>query len=626
MGALATAAFALPRLTAAWQVVLDNDAADQRLSPAVSRFAEDAETKLAVLADDLATGSYRVRDLTEVRFPEDDGDERVLHIPAVRDRIVERSILDVVTPIVDPVLGCASYAYRPGLGVREAVLAVVGFRAEGLGWVVRADIHDCFPSVNVPQARRRLGALVPDDELLGVVDALLARRSLRQGKSPRLVRGLPQGSPLSPLLSNLLLVDVDEHVMARGFAVARYADDIVVAATSRDSAWEALRVLNESVEELGMSLGEDKTTVTSFEEGFCFVGEDFGPAYPPATDTSCQQTPTAKVLYVGLQGSRVRTQGGRVIVDSKDDAELLNVPQTQVGRLVCLGSVAVSAGFRSWALAHDVETVLASRRGKFLGVTANPAGRDRLVRLRAQLALAGSPHALTLARALVEAKLRKQVVVLQRFGRGESTDLVADAISQIRQLLVLLPDAHSTQEVMGLEGAAARAYFGCYGQLLPEPVRFQVRSRRPPADVANAALSLLYMVLLSECVSALHAAGLDPALGILHSSEGDRPSLALDLLEEFRPMVVDQVVLRVARSRALTVDHGRREPQRPGVLLTKAGREAVLDEYERRMLQMTRGALPDFAGTIRRHVYRQAHRLRWSIQGADEPWTGLSWR
>jgi CRISP-associated protein Cas1 len=144
--------------------------------------------------------------------------------------------------------------------------------------------------------------------------------------------------------------------------------------------------------------------------------------------------------------------------------------------------------------------------------------------------------------------------------------------------------------------------------------------------VANAALSYLYTILLGESVSALYAAGFDPAIGVLHADHERRPSLALDLMEEFRPYVVDQVVLTAARSRALTDDHGRSEEGRPGVLLTKAGRAAVLDGYERRMLRTTRGALPDFGGTVRRHLYRQAQRLGSALRDPEFVWTGLSWR
>ena len=189
----------------------------------------------------------------------------------------------------------------------------------------------------------------------------------------------------------------------------------------------------------------------------------------------------------------------------------------------------------------------------------------------------------------------------------------------------MVAEATTPAELMGLEGAAAAQYFPRFGAMMPEGLEFTFRSRRPPRDVVNAALSYLYTILLGECVTALQAAGLDPAIGVLHSDQDNRPSLALDLMEEFRPFVVDSVVMTAARLRALTPAHGREEPG-AGTLLTKAGKEALLTSYEKRLLTKTGGALPDFSGTIRAHLYRQAHRLRASIMDHDEPWTGLSWR
>lgn len=125
-------------------------------------------------------------------------------------------------------------------------------------------------------------------------------------------------------------------------------------------------------------------------------------------------------------------------------------------------------------------------------------------------------------------------------------------------------------------------------------------------DLINAALSFGYTLLTGEATAALAAAGLDPAIGLLRATADRRPSLALDLIEEFRPMIVDQVVITAARARRLTAQHARTEEGRTGTLLTKAGREALIDGYERRMLHTTRGALPNFTGSPRRQLHRQA--------------------
>lgn len=634
MGRRAEQAFGDRGLRQAWSAVLANDAQDGVLAVGVARFEERLDDEIARLGADLAWDAYQPRDLTEVVLRESAGVRQLL-VPAVRDRVVERAVLDALTPVVDPHLGPSSFAYRPGLGVADAVQAVVALREEGLGWVARTDVDDCFPSVPVGLARRMIGALVGDADLLRVVDLLLGRLYVRAGAGRRVPRGLPQGCALSPLLANLVLTHLDDALLERGFPVVRYADDVTVGARDRDEAWEALRCAASAVEELGMSLGAEDTRVMSFDEGFACLGEEFGPRYPPMAATRVEE-PDRKVVYVGLQGGRVRVQAGRLLAESADDGQVLDVPVSQVARMVCFGSVGVSAGARSWALSNDVDIVFASRRGSYLGALVAARCGARADRLRRQVALTRSAAALPLCRAFVEAKVTKQVVVLKKFLRREHADQVAEAISGMTAALRMLPDTATADEVLGIEGAAAAAYFPAFGALLPEELRFTHRTRQPPLDVANSALSFLYTVLLGECVTACYAAGLDPGIGVLHGDDEHRPSLALDLLEEFRPMVVDQVVLEAARHRRLTAEHGRTEEGRAGVLLTRAGRDAMLDGYERRMMQQRRGALPGFAGTIRRHVYRQAQRLQVAItetaSGAvpasesTTSWTGLSWR
>jgi len=229
------------------------------------------------------------------------------------------------------------------------------------------------------------------------------------------------------------------------------------------------------------------------------------------------------------------------------------------------------------------------------------------------------------ARSVVEAKVRKQIVVMRRLGRRDDAELSREATGLMESLLPLVEQSATVEETMGLEGAAARAYFGAFGALMPEGLTFAGRSRQPPLDVVNAALSLGYTILAGEATSALAAAGLEPEIGLFHVPADRRPALALDLMEEFRPLIVDQVVAAMTARDELRPEHGRRREGVPGVLLTKAGRAAFLEAYERRMLQFTRGALPGFSGTLRRHLYRQAERLAGFIHH-DQDWTGLSWR
>jgi CRISPR-associated protein Cas1 len=314
-------------------------------------------------------------------------------------------------------------------------------------------------------------------------------------------------------------------------------------------------------------------------------------------------------------------------VESHNDRELLNVPSGSVQRLICFGSVGVSAGLRSWALATKVDQVFISRRGSYLGHALPASSGPRLARLRAQLAFADDEtRRLPLARAVVNAKVTKQVTLLRRFARRENAERVLTRAAQMEHLTSMLPDCSTRDELMGIEGASAREYFAALAELMPEDMQFAGRSTQPPADTVNSSLSYGYAILLGEAVSALCAAGLDPGIGLLHTEQERRPSLALDLMEEFRPLIVDQVVIAAARKAELRPEHSRREETIHGVLLTKAGKEVLVSHYERRMLQHTRGALPGMSGSLRRHLYRQAERIASCISDPAQTWTGLSWR
>jgi group II intron reverse transcriptase/maturase len=273
-------------LADSWKRLLANDAADEVLSAGVRRFAQDADNRLAELRQRLRNGDYQPTRLACVSIPKEDGEQRTLHIPPVVDRIAERAILTVLTPLIDPLLGPSSFAYRPGLGVVDAVQEVARLRDEGFSHVLRTDVADCFPHIQVDRLGRMIGVIVPDPDLMAVIESLL-NRPLR-GPGRRWNRpgiGLPQGSPLSPIMANLMLEHLDERLRRAGYPVVRYSDDVAIFATGRDEALEAGRVASAAAEEIGMTLGDDKTDAMSFETGFCFLGEDFGTRYRRSSRT-----------------------------------------------------------------------------------------------------------------------------------------------------------------------------------------------------------------------------------------------------------------------------------------------------------------------------------------------------
>ena len=179
---------------------------------------------------------------------------------------------------------------------------------------------------------------------------------------------------------------------------------------------------------------------------------------------------------------------------------------------------------------------------------------------------------------------------------------------------------------MGIEGACSKAYFDALAGCVPADVTFDGRSRRPPCDLPNAALSYGYAILLSEYVGALHAGGLEPSLGIAHAPTDKRHSLALDLMEQFRPRLVDQTVMALLCTRKLRPEHGVVEAEAGGVWLGGDGKKILVDAYEAACQRSVTGALPGFSGPWRRHIAHSAQMLARAIAEPDYPWNGIAWR
>lgn len=613
----------LEGLAGGWRTVLAKDASDGLLHHATQEIAGHLDDFLAELSASLHDGTYRPSPLVRVYIAKPHGGTRTLRIPAVRDRVVERAVVNTITRDADLVMSPCSFAYRRGMSTDDAVHHLATLRDAGYRHVLRTDVEDFFPN-----ALTVLGPAIACPRTLALL-RLIAGPRRAHGERRTRTRGIAQGSCLSPLLANLVLTDVDHALGDAGFGYARFADDIVVCTHEQDDLLHALDILESLLAAHGLGLNREKATMTTFDEGFCYLSVDFSRTAPPVDPHhDVKGHPDLdRVVYVGRDGARVRIAKARLIVDGPDGLPQVSVPRKAVSRLVLTGTVGLSAGARSWALYNDVDVLFLSRHGGYLGQLAGPRSTANARRLLTQAAFASDDDArLPLARAVVRAKLCHQRNVLHRLGRRGGGVDVADACTRIRGLDADAENSHTVDELMGCEGAASNTYFDCLATLVPPEVAFHGRTRRPPKDLTNAAFSYGYAILLAECTAALLAAGLEPSLGVLHASTDKRPSLALDLMEEFRPLLVDRTVMALLRTRQLRPEHATESPDGDGVWLGRDGRKALVDGYEATLQRQVKGALPGFAGTWRQHVHHEAQLLGRAITEPRYRWVGASWR
>jgi CRISPR-associated protein Cas1 len=320
----------------------------------------------------------------------------------------------------------------------------------------------------------------------------------------------------------------------------------------------------------------------------------------------------ATPLYVTEQGSVVGIDGGRLTV-SKYRELLASVRLIDVMHVCAYGNVQVTAQATRALFDRDVDVFHFSYGGWLLGLTTGLPSKNAMLRIRQTTAAARAQ--LDEARQMIAGKIRNCRVLLRRNG-GEA---VARRVGQLAALADQAERAEDAASLLGIEGTAARLYFEAFPSLLagadslPGPDFTGLRNRRPPTDAVNCLLSFCYGLLTKEMLAACLAVGFDPYIGLFHRPRFGRPALALDLAEEFRPLLADSTVLTLVNNREISASDFL--VRAGAVALTADGRKTVIRAWERRMTTVVRHPVFGYKVSYRRAAELQARMLAACLTG-----------
>ncbi|MCA2507593.1 MAG: type I-D CRISPR-associated endonuclease Cas1 [Microcystis sp. M54BS1] len=287
-------------------------------------------------------------------------------------------------------------------------------------------------------------------------------------------------------------------------------------------------------------------------------------------------------VYVTREDAFLGKNDERLTVKASKET-ILDVPLLNVEGVVIFGRGSVSPALVIELLERHIPLSFVTVTGKYLGRLEPEMTKNIFVR-RAQWQAAGdSPKAIHLVRGFVRGKLKNYRNILLRRQRDRKDLDLQTAIACLEAAIGSIETTSAIDSLRGLEGAGSAAYFSCFDSLiLGDTFTFTSRNRRPPRDPVNSLLSLGYALLRHDVQSAINLVGFDPYLGYLHYQRYGRPSLALDLMEEFRAIVVDAVVLNGVNHPYLTPEHFTTEPLSGAVSLTREGLQIFLRLYEQK--------------------------------------------
>jgi CRISPR-associated protein Cas1 len=290
-------------------------------------------------------------------------------------------------------------------------------------------------------------------------------------------------------------------------------------------------------------------------------------------------------LYVLTQDASVSLKDDTVLVRAGEE-QILRVPLHHLGAIFAFGIVHITQPLMARCAQEGRAVVLFDLHGRFQARIGGKTGGNVLLRRDQWMSHLDPGRSLALAKAFVAGKIQNARQVLLRGARDlpQFGEPLSEACENLAAALPRVATARDHDEVRGIEGMAAQLYFDVFDYLVlaePSEFAFKTRSRRPPRDRLNALLSFVYSIATSDCVAALEGVGLDPQCGFLHVLRPGRPALALDLVEEFRSIILDRFCLTLVNRKQIRPSDF---DERPGgsVMLNADGRKKVLAELQRR--------------------------------------------
>jgi CRISPR-associated protein Cas1 len=291
-------------------------------------------------------------------------------------------------------------------------------------------------------------------------------------------------------------------------------------------------------------------------------------------------------LYIMTQGAYVHLDHETLLVKVEGETRL-RAPLHHLGGIVCFGDVLMSPALMGRCAEDGRSIVFLNQSGRFKARVEGPVSGNVLLRRAQHLASNDRALSVAIARNIVAGKVQNTRQIVLRGSREVKEQADTASLQQmattLSNILSRLRGSHDLDEIRGLEGEAARAYFGILDRMVREDREFLMRgrSRRPPRDRLNALLSFLYTLLLYDYAAAAEGVGLDPQVGFLHALRPGRPALALDLMEELRAVLVDRLTLTLVNRRQVTRKDFQ-EKAGGAVLMTEEGRKKVVVAYQRR--------------------------------------------
>ncbi|HOK79949.1 MAG TPA: CRISPR-associated endonuclease Cas1 [bacterium] len=316
-------------------------------------------------------------------------------------------------------------------------------------------------------------------------------------------------------------------------------------------------------------------------------------------------------IYLVEQGAKLVKDSKKLVIE-KDSNILLEIPDFKVERVFIFGNVQITTQAMKFLLESGIECSFFNLYGRLIGRLSPVESKNVYLRIQQYEKHKHQETVLSYAKTFVEGKIKNMKTTILKYAQNHPEIDFSMNASELDSCLSELMRKTQVSSVLGVEGRSSAVYFECFAKMLRKNFQFSGRMKRPPPDPINSLLSLGYSLITNEMFSVVCGIGFDPYIGFLHSLEYGRPSLPLDLIEEFRQPIVDRLTLELI-NREILKEEDFEQAEEGGIYLTKDSRKKYFEQYERRMQTEIQDNETGQRLTYRKIMFNQAQKFAKSL-------------
>lgn len=564
----------------------------------VSHFQEYWELNGEKILKDIAEGRYKPDAVQETAILKQNGQKRIISKYTCTDRVILDMLKRELTPLWENDFSEYSYAYQEAKSVQSAVKQAAKFIEEGKNWVVELDIKDFFDNICLQRLEAMLRRKIQKEELIQLIHKYLFIWVIEDFQKIRKVRGIIQGSPISPLFSNIYMLDLDAYLEKR-YSFCRFSDNINIYCDTPEKAKEIYEDVQKRLQEkLGLECNIEKSGIYPALSRR-FLGYEFYRTGDKKHIYTKRFKRENIKYYRNWHSSAIQKidRDYHIVNDGiltkkdytilfENDEKKAYLPVETCGAINIYAQVMFGSAFFEYANKNKLNINMFDRYGEYVGSFCTARHYEAGKTLLKQAMLYGdADKRLNTAKSIEIASIHNQRENLRYYHKHKKTEALKNAVDYVSGCMAEMKECADMQALMLIEARAKQKYMQMFDAMIDdEEFTFEKRTRRPPQNEVNALISFGNVFLYKRIATEIHKTALDIRIGVVHATNNRSETLNLDIAEIFKPIIVDRAIFTVIHNMEIT-KREHFQSGNGGVYLNRKGKRIFILALEKKLYQ-----------------------------------------